>query len=409
MVKEAIMVKADEESPLSGYRVLDLAGPLAFHCVKLLADMGADVVKVEPPSGDEARRVPPFKDDLPHSEKSLYFLHYNTNKRGITLNLDSHDGRAIFLELARSADVVVESFRPGRMDELGLGYSVLSAGNPGLIMASITPFGQTGPWRDYKATDIAGLALSNLMVLTGEPGEPPVQAPGEVAYGMASTYGAFGVAIALYHRLETGRGQQIDVSMHECGAHIAGYFIPQYGSTGAKPSRASRKGEETDLYDPYPTKNGYVRIFVIPVEQWRRLVDWMGRPEAIAGPEFEKMEYRRQHPEIALKTITDFCKRHTKEELYEEGQKRRISVTPINTVREFMESAHTKAREIFVEMEHPVVGKYLHYGPVPRLSETPGRVTRTAPLIGEHNGEIYCGELGFSKEDLVALRADGVI
>ena len=168
MVKEAIMVKADEESPLSGYRVLDLAGPLAFHCVKLLADMGADVVKVEPPSGDEARRVPPFKDDLPHSEKSLYFLHYNTNKRGITLNLDSHDGRAIFLELARSADVVVESFRPGRMDELGLGYSVLSAGNPGLIMASITPFGQTGPWRDYKATDIAGLALSNLMVLTGE-------------------------------------------------------------------------------------------------------------------------------------------------------------------------------------------------------------------------------------------------
>jgi crotonobetainyl-CoA:carnitine CoA-transferase CaiB-like acyl-CoA transferase len=403
------MVKADESSPLSGYRVLDLAGPLAFHCVKLLADMGADVVKVEPPGGDQARRTPPFKDDLPHPEKSLYFLHYNTNKRGITLNLDSCEGRAIFLQLARSADVMLETFRPGRMDELGLAYSALSAGNPGLIMASITPFGQTGPWRDYKATDIAGLALSNLMVLTGEPGEPPVQAPGEVAYGMASTYGAFGLAIALYRRLDTGRGQHIDVSMHECGAHIAGYFIPQYGSTRAKPNRASRKGEETDLYDPYEAKNGYVRIFVIPVEQWRRLVDWMGRPEAIAGPEFEKMEYRREHGEIVHRVISDFCRRHTKEELYEEGQRRRVSVTPINTVREFMESAHTKARQIFIEMEHPVVGKYLHYGPVPRLSETPGRVTRTAPLIGEHNEEIYCDELGFSKEDLIALRAAGVI
>jgi crotonobetainyl-CoA:carnitine CoA-transferase CaiB-like acyl-CoA transferase len=403
------MVKADESSPLSGYRVLDLAGPLAFHCVKLLADMGADVVKVEPPDGDQARRIPPFKDDLPHPEKSLYFLHYNTNKRGITLNLDSRDGQAIFLELARSADVVVESFRPGRMDESGLGYSMLSAANPGLIMASITPFGQTGPWRDYKATDIAGLALSNLMILAGEPGEPPLQAPGEVAYGMASTYGAFGVAIALYRRLDTERGQYIDVSMHECGAHIAGYFIPQYGSSGAKPSRASRKGEETDLYDPYETKNGYVRIFIIPVEQWRRLVDWMGRPEAIAGPAFEKMEYRRKHPEVVHSVVADFCRRHTKEELYEEGQRLRISVTPINTVREFMESAHTKARRIFIEMEHPVVGKHLHYGPVPRLSETPGLVTRTAPLLGEHNQEIYCGELGFSKEDLLALTGARVI
>ncbi len=403
------MAKDDEMPPLSGYRVLDLAGPLGFHCVKLLADMGADVVKIETPRGDPARRIPPFKDDLPHPERSLYFLHYNTNKRGITLTLESRDGQAIFLELARSADVVVETFRPGRMDELGLGYGALSAGNPALVMASLTPFGQTGPWRNFKATDIAGLALSNLMYLAGEPGEPPLQAPGEVAYGMASTYGALGVAIALYHRMETGKGQHIDVSMHECGAHIAGYFIPNYSYSGAKPGRASRKGEETDLYDPYPTKNGYVRIFIIPVEQWRRLVDWMGRPEPIADPAFEKMEYRRKHSDPVHRAVSEFCMRHTKEELYEEGQKRRISVTPINTVREFMESSHTKARQIFIEMEHPEVGKYLHYGPIPRLSETPGRVTRSAPLIGQDNQEIYCGELGFSKEDLVALSAAGVI
>jgi len=403
------MEERNGKGPLAGYRVLDIGGPPALHCTKLLADMGADVIKVELPAGDESRRVPPFKDDSPHPEKSLYFLHFNTNKRGITLDVEKPDGRAIFLELARKADVVIESFSPARREALGLGYQELSAGNAGLIHASITPFGETGPWRDYKANDIAGLALGNLLYLAGEPGEPPLQPPGEIAYGMASTYGAFGIAVALYHRLESGRGQHIVVSMHECAGHIAGYFIPNYGYTGAKPARASRKGEETDLYDPYPTKNGYARIFIIPVEQWRRLVDWMGRPPSISGPEFEKMAYRRKHPDIVVGAITEFCSRHTKEELYEEGQKRRIAVTPINTVGEFMNSEQVKARETFIDMEHPVIGKYLHFGPVPRLSESPGGIVRTAPLLGEHNKEIYGGELGMSNDDLVALRSAGVI
>jgi crotonobetainyl-CoA:carnitine CoA-transferase CaiB-like acyl-CoA transferase len=403
------MQTSDERGPLSGYRVLDLSGPLGLHCTKLLADMGADVIKVEPPCGDDARRRPPFADDSPHPEKSLYFLHFNTNKRGITLDVTKPDGRDIFLELARKADVIVESYRPAYRDELRLGYPDLSAVNPRVIAASITPFGESGPWRDYKADDIAGLALGNLLFLAGEPGEPPLQPPGEIAYGMASTYAAFGIAVALYHRLESDRGQNIVVSMHECAAHIAGYFIPNYGYTGVKPARASRKGEETDLYDPYPTQNGYARIFIIPVEQWRRLVDWMGRPPSISGPEFEKMAFRRKNPEPVHKAVSEFCLRHTKEELYEEGQKRRIAVTPINTVGEFMNSAQVKARETFVEMDHPVIGKYAHFGPVPRLSESPGRATRTAPLIGEHNREIYCGELGMTDEDLVALRASGVI
>ena len=403
------MQTIDGNGPLAGYRVLDLAGPLGLHCTKLLADMGADVIKVEPPCGDEARRIPPFKDDSPHPEKSLYFLHFNTNKRGITLDVMKPDGRAIFLELARNADVVIETARPGGMDGLGIGYEVLCARHPGLVYASLTPFGQTGPWRDYKADDIAGLALGNLLYLAGEPGEPPLQPPGEIAYGMASTYGAFGIAVALYHRLESGRGQYIDVSMHECAAHIAGYFIPNYGYTGVKPARASRKGEETDLYDPYPTKNGYARIFIIPVEQWHRLVDWMGRPPSISGPEFEKMAYRRQHPEIVHKAISEVCMHDTTEELYDEGQKHRIAVTPINTAGEFIECPQTKAREIFVEMRHPVIGNYLQFGAVPRLSASPGAMSRTAPLLGEHNEEIYCGEVGFAKDDLVALRSAGVI
>jgi crotonobetainyl-CoA:carnitine CoA-transferase CaiB-like acyl-CoA transferase len=325
------------------------------------------------------------------------------------LDIEKPDGRAILLELCRKADVVIETYHPARKDELRLGYVELSANNPGLIVASLTPFGQAGPWRDYKANDIAGLALGNLLYLAGEPGEPPLQPPGEIAYGMASTYGAFGIAVALYHRLESGKGQNIDVSMHKCAAHIAGYFIPEYGYTGTKPARASRKGEETDLYDPYPTKNGYARIFIIPIEQWRRLVDWMGRPPTISAPDFEKMSYRRQHSDVVHNAISEFCMQHTKEELYDEGQKRRIAVTPINTVGEFIKSPQTESREIFVEMQHPVVGKYMQFGPVPRLSDSPGAITRPAPLLGQHNEEIYGGELGMTKDDLIALRSAGVI
>jgi benzylsuccinate CoA-transferase BbsE subunit len=403
------MDKVTRIGPLVDYRVLDLAGPLGLHCTKLLADMGADVIKIEPPSGDESRRIPPFKDDTPHPEKSLYFLHFNTNKRSITLDVEKPDGRAIFLELVSKADVVLETARPGKMDELGLGYETLREHNRGLVYAAITPFGQTGPWRDYKDNVMAGIALGNLLYLAGEPGEPPLQPPGEIAYGMASTYGAFGIAVGLYHRLDSGNGQYIDVSMHECAGHIAGYFIPNYGCTGAKPARASRKGEETDLYDPYATKNGYARIFIIPVEQWRRLVDWMGRPASISGPEFEKMSYRRQHPEIVVGAIAEFCSRYTKEELYEEGQRRRIAVTPINTAGEFIEMEQTKARELFVDMEHPVIGKYKQFGVVPRLMETPGGIYRPAPLLGAHNKEIYADELGMSNDDLMALRAEEVI
>ena len=404
------MEKTHRSGPLVGYRVLDLAGPPALHCTKLLADMGADVIKVEPPSGEESRRVPPYKDDIPHPEKSLYFLHFNTNKRGITLDVATSDGRTILLELARKADVVIETYAPEQSERLGLSYAQLSAVNPRLVVASITTFGRSGPWRDYKADDIAGIALGNLLYIAGERGKAPLQPAGELAYGMASTYAAFGIAVALYRRVASGRGQHIDVSMHECAAHIAGYYIPHYSFSGAKPERAKRiSAEEADLVDPFAVKDGYVRFFLVSREQWRRLVEWMGSPPSISGPEFEKTTYRRQHPAIVRAAIGEFCRGFTKEEMYEEGQRRRISVTPINTAGEFMESAQTKARELFVELQHPVVGNYFEFAGVPRLKECPGAIHRPAPLLGEHNHEIYCGELGFANDDLIALRAAGVI
>jgi len=404
------MEKTSRNGPLVGYRVLDLAGPAGLHCTKLLADMGADVIKIEPPSGEESRRIPPYKDDIPHPETSLYFLHFNTNKRGITLDVATSDGRAILLQLARKADVVIETYPIEQSERLDLSYAQLSAVNARLVVASITPFGRSGPWRNYKADDIAGIALGNLLYIAGERGKAPLQPAGELAYGMASTYAAFGVAVALYRRVASGRGQHIDVSMHECAAHIAGYYIPHYSASGAKPARAKRvSAEEADLVDPFAVKDGYVRFFLVSREQWRRLVEWMGSPPAISGPEFEKTTYRRQHPAIVRAAIAEFCCGFTKQEMYEEGQRRRISVTPINTAGEFIESAQTKARELFVELHHPVVGKYCEFAGVPRLTECPGAIHRPAPLLGEHNHEIYCGELGFASDDLIALRAAGVI
>lgn len=396
--------------PLTGYRVLDLAGPIGFHCLKLLADMGADVVKIEPPGGDPARLTPPFKDDLPHREASLYFLHYNTNKRGITLDLETRDGQEVFRRLIEGADVVVETMPPGRMDQLGMGYQALKALKSDIIVCSITPFGQSGPWRDYKGSDLVGLALGNTMVISGEPDQPPVQAPGELAYGMASTYGAYGIAVALYHRMMTGEGQYLEVSMHEASAHIAGYAIPNYSYNRVKPHRVSRKTDVVDLYDVYQAKDGYVRLFIIPPEQWRRLIEWIGEAaDPISDPLFENMEWRRENTDLIHGIIADFVGQRTKLELYEEGQRRRIGVTPVNTPVEFVESAHTKDRGIFIHMEHPVVGRYKHYGPVPQFSGSPGQVVRTAPLVGEHNEEVYCGELGLERDDLMALAGSGVI
>ena len=403
------MAPSQRSGPLSRFRVLDLAGPPGLHCTKLLADMGADVIKVEPPGGEASRRIAPFKDDIPDPETGLYHLHFNSNKRAVTLDIESADGREIFLRLARQADVVIETFSPADSDRLGLRYEALSAVNAKLVVASITPFGRSGPWRDYQADDLASIALGNLLYIAGEQGKPPIQPAGELAYGMAGTYTAVAIAVALYHRVSSGRGQQIDTSVHECAAHIAGYAIPHYSASGVKPKRAKRDGQEADLYDPFAVKDGYVRFFIVAREQWRRLVDWMGRPPAISGPEFEKTVYRRQHPAIVQAAMAEFCRGFTKQEMYEEGQKRRISVTPINTAGEFVECSQTKARELFVELDHPVAGKYQQFAGAPRLTECPGAIHRPAPLLGEHNQGIYGGELGMSADDLGALRAAGVI
>lgn len=395
--------------PLEGYRVLDLADEKGLPCTKFFADLGADVIKVERPGGDATRARPPFAQDIPHPERSLYFLHYNANKRGVTLDLETPDGQAIFRELARTADVVVETFSPGTMAGWGLGYDTLSALNPRLVLTSISAFGQTGPYRDYKGGELVAFALGGVMALSGEPGGPPCVAPGELACGMASIQAALATQMALFHRLKTGRGQHIDVSVSEAAAHVGGYAIPFYSYHHQKAERVTHAHTSFELHDVYPCKDGGVRLFILVRDHWRVFLDWIGSPKELRDPVFEDQDTRRDNRDLIDPYVVEFCKGFTKHELYMEGQGRHLAVSPMRTPAEYVESEQTRAREFFVEVEHPVVGRYGQVRPMHLFSESPGRVRMAAPLVGQHNEEVLSGELGLSREELISLKAAGVI
>lgn len=394
-------------APLDGVRILDLADESGLQCTKLLADLGADVVKVEPPAGDAARRRPPFADDRPGPDRGLFFLHYYANKRSITLDLQTADGRALFRRLAERADVVVETFAPGYLAGLGLGFDDLRRLNNRLVLTSLTPFGQEGPHSGYRASELTSFAMGGLMALSGEPGRAPSVAPGDLAHGMAGAYAAYGTLVAYYHRLLTGQGQRLDVSIHECSAHIAGYAIPTYSARHEKAARMTRAKRFFELHDVYPCQDGHVRFFVLPRDHWLGFREWIGSPPELMDPVFEDQQMRRENSDLIDPRVTDFAQGRTKEELFHEGQRRHLAVTPVYRPEEYAQSSQIRARGFFVEVEHPEVGRYQEVGPLHKLGRTPGRVRRPPPRIGQHNHEIYCQELGLAREELMALRAGG--
>lgn len=395
--------------PLSGVRVLDLADETGLPCTRFLADLGADVIKVERPGGDATRARPPFAGDRPDPERSLYFLHWNANKRGITLDLDTPDGQELFGLLASTADVVVETFRPGTMDAWGLGYEALAAVNPRIVVTSITIFGQTGPYRGYNGDELIAFALGGVMALSGEPGGPPCLAPGDLASGMASMHAALATQVALLHRLKSGRGQHIDASVVDAAAHVGGYSVPYYSYYQRKAERDTHAHTSFELHDVYPCKDGGVRVYVLVRDHWRNFLEWIGSPEELRDPLFEDQEMRRDNRDLIDPYVKEFTKGFTKREFYAAGQGRHLAMSPMNTPAEFVESEQTKGREFFVELPHPVVGKYRQAGSIQVFSESPAEMRWAAPLVGQHNEEILVGELGLTKEDLIRLRASGVI
>ena len=390
--KRRANMSRNQEGALSAYRVLDLADSRGAYCAKVLADLGADVIKVEGPEGDPGRRIPPFAGDAPHIEKSLYFLYRNANKRGITLDLETGKGRDALKSLIKTTDVLVENSPPGYMAGLGLGYPVLKEINPGLIMASITEFGQDGPYRDYKGSNLVNFALSGNMINSGFPGKTPCMMPGTPAYDGASIVVAISILAALYNRAVRGRGHYINISVYEASRiGLYPWSVPNYSYAvnpgGPPPVLETRLGPL--IYPIYPCKDGFIRVATLAPRQWDALVRLLGSPEVLLLPEWREFLYRMGNAEDLYSIMLEFTTKYTMLELFEAGHREGVPISPLWNVKEFINNPQTKARKFFVELDHPVAGKAFYPGPPYWWSLISAGIRRPAPLLGEHNRRYF--------------------
>ena len=389
---------------LEGIRILDLADEKASFCTKLLADMGASVVKVERPEGDPSRKMGPFLGESPHPERSLFFLHHNTNKLGITLNLEHSEGRKIFHRLVERADVVVESFSPEYLKDLGLSYEILSRTNPRLILVSVTGFGQDGPRSKYKSCDIVTSAFGGQMYVSGSPSTPPLKPYGEQSYYTASLFAAIGILLALRKRNHTGEGEHIDISLQEALVSTLEHVMIQYFYEKTIPKRQGSL-HWNNSFCILPCKNGYILMSLF--QQWETLVEWMdseGMAEDLKEEKYKGEEFRQTHLDHIMEVLQRWTKTHTANELFELGQLMRFPWAPACSPKEVLESPQLKSRGFFVEVGHPEIGTFIHYPGAPYKFDgrSLGRWER-APLVGEDNVEIYQRELGLSEEELRRL------
>jgi CoA:oxalate CoA-transferase len=404
------------DQALSDVKVLDLtwhiAGPF---CTKLLADYGADVIKVERPGkGDPTRAMGPFFKDDPHPEKSGLFLHLNTNKKGITLNLKSATGKKIFKQLVADADILVESFRPHVMPGLGLDYQTLEKVNPRLVMVSVSSFGQTGPYRDFKASEIVEYAMGGEMYSTGIAGREPLKLGGNVIQYQAGTVAAVATMGALYSAEDQGIGQHVDVSIMETQVGSADrriMYILSYIMAGVITTRWPPPREAVRMLimpqGVYPCKDGFVNTLSLP-QWWPRYIEALGMPELKDDPRFQNIysaEAGMEFDAIWYSWLAD----HNKEELFEIFLKSKIASAPVNSPEDLLKYTQLKAREYFVEVDHPETGKVTYPGAPFKMSETSWKIRQPAPLLGQHNEEIYCRLLGYTGEELIKLREGGII
>lgn len=404
---------------LQGLRVLDLSDEKGQFCTKLMADMGADVIKIEPPNGDPVRRLGPFYHDDEALEKSLYWFVLNTSKRGLTLDITTARGADLLRRLVATADFVVESFAPGTLERLGLGYAALAQARPGLILTSITNYGQSGPYRDYVATDLDVLGMSGTLFLCGDPDRSPtrVNAPQTPIY--AGIQGYVGSLLAHYHRLESGEGQMVDVSMHECATllHYSQIVWNAYGMVMPRLGDRLQVAPGAIVRYCFPCQDGYVQA--IPQLTWSTFVPWMaehGMAGELTSPAWaERLEtlvsdWEQEHIDYSESVIANFLAGFRKRELYEEGQRRSQFVYPVYNARDSLDDPQLRHREYFVSVQHPELDATLTYPGAPwKLSGTPWRLRRRAPLLGEHTVDILGGEFGLSETTLTTLRQEGVI
>jgi crotonobetainyl-CoA:carnitine CoA-transferase CaiB-like acyl-CoA transferase len=404
------------EQLLSDVKVLDLTHYITgSYCTKLLADYGADVIKVEKPGeGDPARRMAPFYGNVPHLEKSGLFLYLNTNKRGITLNLKVRTGKKIFKELVKRVDILVENFSPRVMPELGLGYGTLENVNPKLVMTSISNFGQTGPYRDFKASELIISGMGHAMNTQGEPEREPIKMAGNLLQYNAGVMAAVATMVALFGSRLHGIGQQVDMSIMEtqlCSIDRRAFNLVGHAYNPTEVSLRSPYGAGMGFPSGnYPCKDGYFSI-VGPARLgfWPRVVDMLEMPELLEDPRFctAEAQGRQENAEAFMQIFLPWCMERTEEEILRLGQAKRVLVAPVKNARDLVDDPHMNARDYFVVIEHPATGKIKYPGAPFRVGNA-FQIRRPAPLLGQHNEEVY-GQLGYGKEDLVKLSETGVI
>ena len=392
--------------PLSGIKVLDLSEDIAgSFCARLLADYGADVLKVEPPGGSAMRRIGPYYHDDPDPEKSLFFLILNLNKKGSTLDLKAHAGRRVLRELVPHIDLVIESYRPGYLADFGLGYEDIAKINPGVVMTSITPFGQSGPYSQYAGEEIVSYAMGMVMGISGVQGRPPLKHGGFQAQYQGGLFGAGATAMALFAQDRQGVGQHVDVSITECVASTMMATQTIYPFIGGV---QIRRADGTMWENPMPCKDGWIIVQAGGGATWEDIADFFQAPELLE-PRFADRAQRVRNGAAMDQVVLDAIKDREKWELFPKAAEKRMLFGLVQTPSELAECPQLESREFYRETVHPVIGKVKVPAELFRMSPAGYQLRMPAPTLGEHNDEVYGAGLGYSAEELGVMRQNGII
>jgi crotonobetainyl-CoA:carnitine CoA-transferase CaiB-like acyl-CoA transferase len=395
----------NREGALSGLRVIDLTRVLAGpFCTMMLADMGAEVIKVEEPGkGDDSRHFAPFRNG-----ESAYYMNLNRNKKGVTLNLKK--GRDIFIELVKTADVLVENYRPGTMDRLGLGYETLKKINPRLVYGAVSGFGDTGPYRLRPGYDIIGQAMGGLMSTTGWPGGEPTRtgtAMGDVLAGLSVT---IGILAALRHRDQTGCGQKVDVALVDSVVASLEVITQIYLTDGHIPERIGNRYESTYPYDSFKANDGDVVVGAANDKLWQLVCQVIEQPDLQNDERFDTNPKRVQRHAEIKPIIEAWTKTHGVDEIVDRMLAAGVPSAPINTIDRLVTDPHIAvAREMFVDVEHPKAGMLKLTGTHIKLTETPSTIRTPSPELGQHNGEVFGSLMGMSSSEIEGLTQDGIL
>jgi CoA:oxalate CoA-transferase len=382
--------------PLAGLRVLDLSRVLAGpYCTMMLADYGADIVKIEPPKvGDDSRAFGPFV-----GKESAYFMSLNRNKRSMTLNFKRQEEVEVFKEMVKFADVVVENYRPGTMEKFGLGYDVLKTIKPDIIYAACSGFGHSGPYQFKPAYDIIVQAMGGIMSITGPEGGEPTRVGASVGDIIAGMFTAYGVMMALYHREKTGEGQKVDVGMLDCQVAVLENAIARYVTSGVVPVPLGNRHPSISPFSSFTAKDGHIIVGAGNERLWVKLCNILGKPELLKDPRFDTNSNRTAHVKELTASLNEVFIQKTINEWMEVLEGAELPCAPINTVKDIVNDPQIKARNMIVELEHPVAGHLKMAGVPVKMSLTPGAVERPAPMLGQHTAELLKEILGWDEAE----------